>query len=68
MAAKAAAVPRPIFRMSSTEHDAGFTLLEMMAVMLIIALASSLVIAATPGTGRAGLKAITLQSRGDAAP
>ena len=48
--------------MSSTEDSAGFTLLEMMAVMLIIALASSLVIAATPGTGRAGLKAITLQT------
>ena len=48
--------------MSSTEPDAGFTLLEMMAVMLIIALASSSVIDATPGTGRAGLKAITLQT------
>jgi general secretion pathway protein H len=48
--------------MSSTERKAGFTLLEMMAVLLIIALVSSLVIAATPGTGRAGLKAITLQT------
>jgi general secretion pathway protein H len=48
--------------MWSTERKAGFTLLEMMAVLLIIALVSSLVIAATPGTGRAGLKALTLQT------
>ena len=34
----------------------------MMAVMLIIALVSALVIAATPGTGRARLKAITLDT------
>ena len=33
-----------------------------MAVMLIIALVSTLVIAATPGTGRARLKAITLDT------
>jgi general secretion pathway protein H len=48
--------------MSSTEREDGFTLLEMMAVMLIIALVSSLVIAATPGTGRARLKAVTLET------
>jgi general secretion pathway protein H len=48
--------------MSSTEREAGFTLLEMMAVMLIIALVSALVIAAVPGTGRARLKAVTLQT------
>lgn len=46
--------------MSSTERTGGFTLLEMMAVILIVALVSSLVIAATPGTGRAGLKAVSL--------
>jgi general secretion pathway protein H len=39
---------------------AGYTLLEMMAVMLIIALVASLVITMTPGTGRPGLKAVTL--------
>jgi general secretion pathway protein H len=48
--------------MSSTDREAGFTLLEVMAVMLIIALVASLVIATTPGTGRAGLKAVTLQA------
>jgi general secretion pathway protein H len=59
---RAAAERRLIFRMSSTDREAGFTLLEMMAVMLIIALVSALVIAATPGTGRARLKAITLDT------
>jgi len=34
----------------------------MMAVMLIIALVSALVIAATPGTGRARLKAVTMDT------
>jgi general secretion pathway protein H len=48
--------------MSSTDREAGFTLLEVMAVMLIIALVASLVITMTPGTGRAGLKAVTLQT------
>ncbi|HUC51621.1 MAG TPA: prepilin-type N-terminal cleavage/methylation domain-containing protein [Xanthobacteraceae bacterium] len=48
--------------MSSTDRQAGFTLLEMMAVMLIIALVSALVIAATPGTGRARLKAVTMDT------
>jgi general secretion pathway protein H len=48
--------------MSSTDREAGFTLLEMMAVMLIIALVSALVIAATPGTGRARLKAVTMDT------
>jgi general secretion pathway protein H len=48
--------------MSSTDREAGFTLLEMMAVMLIIALVSALVMAATPGTGRARLKAVTLET------
>jgi general secretion pathway protein H len=47
--------------MSSTERKSGFTLIEVLAVMLIIALVSSLVIAVTPGTGRAKLKALTLE-------
>jgi len=41
---------------------AGFTLIEMMAVMMIIALMSSLAVAMIPGTGRAGLKAIVMKS------
>jgi general secretion pathway protein H len=47
--------------MWSTERKSGFTLIEVMAVMLIIALVASLVIAMTPGTGRAKLKALTLE-------
>jgi general secretion pathway protein H len=39
--------------MSSADWKAGFTLLEIVAVMSIIALVAALVIAATPGTGRA---------------
>ena len=35
-------------------------MIEVLAVMLIIALVASLVVAATPGTGRAQLKALTL--------
>jgi general secretion pathway protein H len=46
--------------MSSTERRSGFTLIEVLAVMLIIALVSSLVAANTPGSGRAKLKALTL--------
>jgi general secretion pathway protein H len=48
--------------MSNPDREAGFTLLEVMAVMLIIALVASLVITMMPGTGRAGLKAVTLQT------
>ena len=47
--------------MSSTEPKSGFTLIEVLAVMLIIALVASLVIAVTPGTGRGKLKALTLE-------
>jgi len=43
-------------------RKAGFTLIEMMAVMMIIALMSSLAVAMIPGTGRAGLKAIVMKS------
>jgi len=47
--------------MWSTDRKSGFTLIEVMAVMLIIALVASLVIAMTPGTGRGRLKALTLE-------
>ena len=46
---------------------AGSTLIEMMAVMLIIAMLASLVVATVPGTGRGSLKALTLQNRSAAA-
>jgi general secretion pathway protein H len=48
--------------MSRAEGQAGFTLLEVTAAMLIVALVASLVIVTTTGTGRAGLRAVTLQS------
>lgn len=45
-----------------SRSEDGFTLLELMAVMLIIALVASLVITMTARTGRPGLKAVTLQT------
>jgi general secretion pathway protein H len=46
----------------SGNRQAGFTLIEVAAVMLIIALLASLVVTLTPGTGRAQLKAVALQT------
>jgi general secretion pathway protein H len=48
--------------MSNTDREAGFTLLEVMAVTLIVALVASLVITTMSGTGRAGLEAVTLKA------
>jgi general secretion pathway protein H len=48
--------------MPSIDARAGFTLIEMMAVMMIVALISSLVITMMPGTGRATLKAVVMNS------
>jgi general secretion pathway protein H len=48
--------------MSNADARAGFTLIEMMAVMMIVALVASLVIAMVPGTGRAGLKAVVMNT------
>jgi general secretion pathway protein H len=48
---------------STDRHtEAGFTLIETMAVMLIIALVASLAVMIIPGTGRARLKAVTLET------
>jgi general secretion pathway protein H len=44
------------------DRRAGFTLVEVVAVMLIIALVSSLAVTMTRGTGRAQLEALTLQT------
>ena len=44
------------------DRKAGFTLIEVTAVMLIIALVSSLAVAMMPGTGRAGLQALALET------
>ena len=46
------------YPVSNTERKAGFTLIEMQAVMMIIALIATLVLTALPGTGRAQVKAI----------
>jgi general secretion pathway protein H len=48
--------------MSSTERIAGFSLIEMTAVMLIVALIATLSVAMTRGSGRLELKAVTLQA------
>lgn len=45
----------------STERRRGFTLIEMLAVMLIVALMSVLAVAMAPGTGRAQLEAVGLR-------
>jgi general secretion pathway protein H len=52
----------PVLRSWNADRGAGFTLIEVMAVMLIIALVASLAVTMMPGTGRAGLKALTMQT------
>jgi len=52
----------PGLRSWNVDRGAGFTLIEVVAVMLIIALVASLAVTMMPGTGRAGLKALTLQT------
>jgi general secretion pathway protein H len=49
-------------RTPSTDRRAGFTLIEVMAVMLIVALVASLAVTRIPGTGRGALKALTLET------
>jgi general secretion pathway protein H len=51
----------PALRSWNVDRGAGFTLIEVIAVMLIIALVASLAVTMMPGTGRAGLKAVSLQ-------
>jgi general secretion pathway protein H len=62
MAAKAAPARPPTSRTWSNDRKAGFTLIEVVAVMLIIALLASLAITMMPGTGRAKLKAVTMEA------
>jgi general secretion pathway protein H len=59
---RVARVVLPALRRWNLDRGAGFTLIEVMAVMLIIALVASLAVTMMPGTGRAGLKAVTLQT------
>jgi general secretion pathway protein H len=48
--------------MWSTKRSAGFTLLEMVAVMAIIALTASLTLTTISGTGRVQLKAVAMRT------
>jgi general secretion pathway protein H len=48
--------------MSRARQQAGFTLIEVMAVMLIIALVSALAVTTMRGTGRAQLHAVSLEA------
>jgi general secretion pathway protein H len=51
----------PVLRTRAVKQQAGFTLIEVVAVMLIIALVASLAVTMMPGTGRGQLKALTLE-------
>jgi general secretion pathway protein H len=55
-------VPPPTFRTQTMDRRAGFTLVEVVAVMLIIALVASLAVTMMPGTGRGRLKAVALET------
>ncbi|WP_426527847.1 prepilin-type N-terminal cleavage/methylation domain-containing protein [Bradyrhizobium sp. McL0615] len=62
---RTARMDRPLqsrLRTLSSDRRAGFTLIEVVAVMLIIALVASLAVTMMPGTGRGGLKALTLET------
>jgi general secretion pathway protein H len=48
--------------MSPDERRAGFTLVEMLAVMTLVALISSLAVVMIPGSGRARLKAVVMDT------
>jgi general secretion pathway protein H len=62
MGARVAQAMLQTSRTWSTERSSGFTLIEMMAVMLIIALMASLVVSITTGTGRSQLHAVALRT------
>jgi general secretion pathway protein H len=51
----------PVSLTQAVDRRAGFTLIEVVAVMLIIALVASLAVTMMPGTGRGQLKALTLE-------
>jgi general secretion pathway protein H len=52
----------PALRASFADRGAGFTLIEVVAVMAIIAMVASLAVTMTSGTGRGRLKALTLET------
>ena len=45
-----------------SNDNAGFTMIEVVAVMLIVAMVASLAVTKMSGTGRGGLKALTLEA------
>jgi len=46
----------------TADRRSGFTLIEVVAVMLIIALVASLAVTKIPGTGRGRLQAVALET------
>jgi general secretion pathway protein H len=61
-AAKADWEVQSLPRTRNADRDGGFSLIEVVAVMLIIALVAGLAVAFTRGTGRAQLKAVALET------
>jgi general secretion pathway protein H len=53
---------RRTYPVSSVDRRAGFTMIEVVAVMAIVALMATLAIMQLPGTGRAQLKGIALET------
>jgi general secretion pathway protein H len=53
---------QPMSQATSADPRAGFTLIEVMAVMMIIAMLASLVVTSVPGTGRANLRVLALRT------
>jgi general secretion pathway protein H len=51
-----------MIRTKRAAREAGFTLIEVAAVLVIVALVASLAITMTRGTGRAGLHAVALET------
>jgi general secretion pathway protein H len=62
MAVKAVRVTQLMSQATSTDPRAGFTLIEVMAVMMIIAMLASLVVTSVPGTGRVNLRVLALRT------
>ncbi len=52
----------PKHPMPRSEPKAGFTLIEMLAVMSIIALAAGVTVTMSQGSGRSGLKAVVMRT------
>jgi general secretion pathway protein H len=53
---------RSLTRTRNVDREGGFSLIEVVAVMLIIALVAGIAVAFTRGTGRAQLRAVALET------